>query len=231
MLDIANTRFFQWTEKALASSAVANIVEGSPLIAVIEDGIGKVSLGTGNNDEKFEGVAFAGYVRPSTFPKLETFTIDAEALVHTLAAKPNGTPMVYIAGVKATVATSGDAAAGTVVYSSAAATITFAAADAAKEAKILYNTDITLAEARALAGDGYPGGFVLSELGGTIGVIHQGQVATDQYDIASDWTVGGAIKVNADGKFAIGGTGADVPNARILMAPGVESAFLVLQLL
>ena len=234
MLDIANTRFFQWTEKPIANDeTIKNMVEGSPLVAVMENGVGKVSLGTGSDGELFEGFAFAGYVRPNAFPKIEKFEIDAENLAVVLAKKPVGEEvMVYIAGAKASVATSGSAAAGAPVFDAEANTITFAANDAGKEAKIVYRYDVTIAEARALAGDGYPGGFILSELGGTIGVIHQGQVATDQYDIASDWTAANPdIRVNADGQVAVGGTGAKIPNARVLMAPGVESAFLVLQLL
>lgn len=233
MLDIANTRFFQWTEKPIAGDAtVSNIVEGSPLVAVVEDGIGKVSLGTGTDTEVFEGVAFAGYVRPSSAPKMETFEVKASALVVSLEKKPEGDVMVYLDGIKATVAKTGNAAAGTVVFSAADNTLTFAVADAGKEAKVLYVAPLSLAEARALTGDGYAGGFILSELGGTIGVIHQGQVSTSEYDVTSDWTkASNSIKVNADGKFAIDGTGASVSNARILMAPGVDSAFLVLQLL
>ena len=61
MLDIANTRFFQWTEKPIANDeTIKNMVEGSPLVAVMENGVGKVSLGTGSDGELFEGFAFYG---------------------------------------------------------------------------------------------------------------------------------------------------------------------------
>ena len=63
MLSLENTRYFQYTEKLIANDANAtSIVEGSPLVLKIEDGLGKVGLPTGAATDKFVGVAFAGSV-------------------------------------------------------------------------------------------------------------------------------------------------------------------------
>ena len=233
MLDLAYTKIFQSTEKPLASTNVDNIVEGSPLISTVENGIGKVALGTGVNGEVFEGVAFAGFVRPTICKIDETFVVDADALAVTLKKVVVGAIGCYIDGVFATVKTTGDAAEGEPLFTAGTNTLTFAAADAGKNVIVVYSFIPSVAEARAEAGDGYAGGFSLYQLSGTIGVIHQGQVATDQYDAAVDWTEANIsnIVINADGKFSRGSTGAKVTNARVLQAPGFGSTYLILQLL
>lgn len=234
MLDIALTRYFQYTEKLVANDSNAtNIVEGSPLVLKIEDGLGKVGLPTGAATDQFVGVAFAGFVRPEYMVEAESIRVDAEklkvALKHTVLGGKLG---ATVDGVAATVATSGDAAAGKVIYSSAENTVTFAADDAGKVFVLIYNYEPTVSEARAIAGDGYPGGFQLSQLAGSIGVIHQGTVATSEFDVAADWTAAASqpVKLNADGKFTLGGNGAAIANARVLAIPGAKSEYLVLQL-
>lgn len=236
MLSLDQTRYFQYTEKLIANDANAtSIVEGSPLVLKMEDGLGKVGLPTGAATDKFVGVAFAGFVRPTYLTEAYKVTVDANALKIALPHKPMGNKLGAIAnGVKATVSVDeGTAAVNAPKYTSEDNLIEFAADDAGKEYVILYSYEPTVNEARFVAGDGYPGGFQLSELAGTIGVIHQGQVATDQYDVAADWSTAAtaAVKVNADGKFTIGGEGAEVANARVLAVPGVKSEYLILQLL
>jgi len=233
MLDCSQTRYFQYTEKAIANEATAkNIVEGSPLVLKMEDGLGKVGLPTGAATEQFVGVAFAGYVRPEVMAEAHKVIVDADQLKVVLPHTPMGGKLgATVDGVKATVATSGDAAAGKVIFNAADNSVTFAAADAGKEFVFLYNYEPTVSEARFIAGDGYAGGFGLSELSGTIGVIHQGTVATSEYDVAADWTNVAAVRLNADGKFTTSGAGAVVSNARIIAAPGTKSEYLVLQLL
>lgn len=236
MLSLDQTRYFQYTEKLIANDANAtSIVEGSPLVLKMEDGLGKVGLPTGAATDKFVGVAFAGFVRPTYLTEAYKVMVDANALKIALPHKPMGNKLGAIAnGVKATVSVDeGTAAVNAPKYTSEDNLIEFAADDAGKEYVILYSYEPTVNEARFVAGDGYPGGFQLSELAGTIGVIHQGQVATDQYDVAADWSTAAtaAVKVNADGKFTIGGEGAEVANARVLAVPGVKSEYLILQLL
>lgn len=234
MLDLGMTRYFQYTEKLVANEATAvNIVEGSPLVLKIEEGQGKVGLPTGNATDQFVGVAFAGFVRPEYMVSAFDVTVKADQLKVVLPHKVSGNSLGGTCdGENITVNNAGDAAAGAPVFTAADNTITFAAADAGKKYVILYNYEPTVAEARAIAGDGYPGGFQLSQLAGTIGVIHQGQVATSEYDVAADWTSAATspVKLNATGKFTIGGNGATVANARVLAVPGIKSEYLVLQL-
>lgn len=236
MLSLDNTRYFQYTEKLIANDANAtSIVEGSPLVLKIEDGLGKVGLPTGAATDKFVGVAFAGFVRPSVLTQAYKVVVDANQLKVALPHAPLGNKLgATVNGAKATISiNTGSAAAGAPKYTSADNLVEFVAEDAGKEYVFLYTYEPTVNEARFVAGDGYPGGFQLSELAGTIGVIHQGQVATDQYDVAADWSTAAtaAVKLNADGKFTIGGDGAEVANARVLAVPGVKSEYLVLQLL
>ena len=234
MLDISQTRYFQYTTKLVANEDTAkSIVEGSPLVLKMEEGLGKVGLPTGQNTDQFVGVAFAGFVRPETLVETFKVTVDANQLTIVLPHKVLGAKLgATCDGANVTI---DDQAAteGKPQFTAASNQITFNAADAGKEYIILYRYEATVSEARAVAGDGYPGGFQLSELAGNIGVIHQGQVATDQFDIAADWTTAATapVKLNADGKFTMGGNGATVANARVLAVPGIRSDYLILQLL
>ena len=132
----------------------------------------------------------------------------------------------------ATVATTAPSAAGEVQYTAGTSTLTFYADDADKTAVVLYKYAAPLALARAAAGDGYPAGLTLSQLNGTIGVLKQGTVYTDQYDLTVDWSAANInnVKVNSAGLFTIGGTGATVANARVVAAPGFGSTYLGIEL-
>lgn len=239
MLDIANTSYFHYTEELIHSDSIETIVEGSPLVMKVEDGIGKVSLGSGKDVEQFVGVAHACFIRPAELTKTEEIKVDAENLTVVLARNPMDDKISAYdvdANAAATIA-SASPAAGKVQYTKGAdganGSVTFNASDAGKVFKITYRFKNTWLEGRAAAGDGVPSGLQLGQLNQSTGCIHSGRVATDQFDIESDWTAEDIndIKVNADGRFARGGTGAAVTNARVLSAPGINGPFLILQLL
>ena len=239
MLDVANTSYFHYTEELVANDSLATIVEGSPLVMKVEDGLGKVSLGSGSDSEVFVGVAHACFIRPVELTMTQEIVVDANSLTVALARKPLANKLSAYdveAKAKATIA-SAALAAGEVQFTAGTGeengTVTFNASDAGKQFNITYRYANTIAEGRAVAGDGVPSGMQLGELNKSTGCIHSGRVATDQFDIESDWTAADIndIKVNADGRFARGGTGAPVTNARVLAAPGIMGPYLILQLL
>lgn len=239
MLDVANTSYFHYTEELVANDSLATIVEGSPLVMKVEDGLGKVSLGSGSDSEVFVGVAHACFIRPVELTMTQEIVVDANSLTVALARKPLADKLSAYdveAKAKATIASAAPAA-GEVQFTAGTSeengTVTFNASDAGKQFNITYRYANTIAEGRAVAGDGVPSGMQLGELNKSTGCIHSGRVATDQFDIESDWTAADIndIKVNADGRFARGGTGAPVTNARVLAAPGIMGPYLILQLL
>ena len=238
MLDVANTSYFHYTEELIHSDSIETIVEGSPLVMKVEDGIGKVSLGSGKDAEVFVGVAHACFIRPEELTKTEEIKVDADNLTVVLARNPMDDKISAYnvdANAKAEVVSAAPTA-GQVQFtagSDANGSVTFNASDAGKVFRITYRFKNTWLEGRAVAGDGVPSGLQLGELNKTTGCIHTGRVATDQFDIESDWTAEDIndIKVNAAGRFARGGNGAAVTNARVLSAPGVNGPFLILQLL
>ena len=239
MLDVANTSYFHYTEELVANDSLATIVEGSPLVMKVEDGLGKVSLGSGNDSEVFVGVAHACFIRPVELTMTQEIVVDANSLTVALARKPLADKLSAYdveAKAKATIA-SATPAVGEVQFTAGTSeengTVTFNASDAGKQFNITYRYANTIAEGRAVAGDGVPSGMQLGELNKSTGCIHSGRVATDQFDIESDWTAADIndIKVNADGRFARGGNGAPVTNARVLAAPGIMGPYLILQLL
>lgn len=241
MLDVANTSYFHYTEELVANDSLATIVEGSPLVMKVEDGLGKVSLGSGKGGEVFVGVAHACFIRPVELTMTQEIVVDANSLTVALARKPLADKIsAYDVEAKAkakAIAAPAAPAAGEVRFTAGTdeenGTVTFNASDAGKQFNITYRYANTIAEGRAVAGDGVPSGMQLGELNKTTGCIHSGRVATDQFDIESDWTAADIndIKVNADGRFARGGNGAPVTNARVLAAPGIMGPYLILQLL
>lgn len=239
MLDVANTSYFHYTEELVANDSLATIVEGSPLVMKVEDGLGKVSLGSGKDSEVFVGVAHACFIRPEELTMTQEIVVDANSLTVALARKPLADKLSAYdveAKAKATVASSNPSAGGVQFTAGSGeenGTVTFNASDAGKQFNITYRYANNIAEGRAVAGDGVPSGMQLGELNKTTGCIHSGRVATDQFDIESDWTAADIndIKVNADGRFARGESGAPVTNARVLAAPGIMGPYLILQLL
>lgn len=236
MIDISISRFDQTSEEKIHSDSINTIQEGSPLVWKQEDGVGKVSLGTGSDDEKFAGFAFAGYVRPSQLLITETFNPTATSLSYVAARKPlGGTITVYNVtdNVAAKVVTTAPAAAGEVQFTAASNTIAFYASDAGKTFNVTYRYDATVTEARLATGDGYPSGFLLGQLSGTTGVCYTGIISTDQVDLSVDWTEADIndIKVNANGLVTRGGTGAAITNGRVVAAPGAQSSNLVIKLI
>ena len=205
MLDITNTRYFQVTEEPVHSADIANIVEGQGLVYKMEAGMGKVGL-VSDDKQKFAGVAVAGYVRPKTLTQVDEFMPADDKLVFSLTYKPAGEK------VEVFNATAGKMMVADTDYTFDAAT-----------------NEITFkAEA---AGDGYPGGYQIAQLNGTVGVIAQGEISTDQFDVASDFTAEGPVYVDANGYFTMTpGQNVEVKNARVLAAPGVGSQFLRLKL-
>ena len=226
MLDITNTRYFQVTEEPVHSADIANIVEGQGLVYKMEAGIGKVGL-VSDGKQKFAGVAVAGYVRPKTLTQVDEFMPADDKLVFSLTYKPAGEK------VEVFNATAGKMMVANTDYTFDAATneITFKAEAAGSVAKVTYRLEATLAQAREAAGDGYPGGYQIAQLNGTVGVIAQGEISTDQFDVASDFTAEGPVYVDANGYFTkTSDQNVEVPNARVLAAPGAGSQFLRLKL-
>ena len=174
MLDVANTSYFHYTEELVANDSLATIVEGSPLVMKVEDGLGKVSLGSGNDDEVFVGVAHACFIRPVELTMTQEIVVDANSLTVALARKPlAGKISAYDveAKAKATVASAAPAA-GEVQFTAGTGeengTVTFNASDAGKQFNITYRYANTIAEGRAVAGDGVPSGMQLGEEWGCI---------------------------------------------------------------
>lgn len=224
MLDIANTRVFQSTEQAVHSADIANIVSGQGLVYKNEGGLGKVGLVSAATD-MFAGVAFAGYVRPSTLTQVDEFISTEDNKTFALTYIPAG------GNIQAFDANAGKALVEGEGYTFDAESNKITLVEAGVAAKVTYRIEATMYQAREATGDGYPGGYQIAQLNGTIGVIAQGQVATDQFDVTSDFTAPGAIYVDANGFFTKTAEGnVEVPNARVLAAPGVESRYLILKL-
>jgi hypothetical protein len=222
MLDIANTRVFQMTEEAVHSADIANVQNGQGLVYKNEAGIGKVGLVSAAG-QKFAGVAMAGYVRPSTLTQTDEFMPTADAKEFALSYMPAG------GAVEVFNVTEGKAMADGFTFDAESNKITFD--EGGFVAHVTYRIEATLSQAREATGDGYPAGYQIAQLNGTVGVIAQGEISTDMFDVGSDFTADAPIYVDANGYFTMSAEGnVEVPNARVLAAPGVASQFLRIKL-
>lgn len=167
------------------SELVSLLPEGTPLVHVLENGIGKAKLGTGTAGEHFIGFAQNRVSAPEYAALPEKFTIPGAApYTLKLSKRPYGTDRgVTIAGAQATVITTGTPVSGEVLIDTDG-NMTFAAADAGKKFEILYRFALTATEAAFMMG--YDVQFMRIPNVETT-VIEVGKVYTDQYVLADNW--------------------------------------------
>lgn len=226
MLDFSRTRVRASVERPVAEGHVVS-QEGQGLVYdVALDGV-KVATGVGT--EKFDGVVMAEVLVSDTLPVVQT--LDASQVVVDGAvvaeielgfAPISGTMVVFDAtGTKVADAAMVSGKPTTLDGSKLAANVGAVKAPY----KLVARKQATVAEIRGLQGD-IPNGGAATLVIGTVGVILQGDVYTTVYNTADDWANATTIKVGAGGVFTTSGTGAVVPNARVISLPGVDSVYL-----
>lgn len=217
MLNIQSSTIYRSVETPFDQSA-ALVAVGCALVA--GNTAGTVKPSTGAAGETFVGVSLSQPLTLANFPRMESLTVNASGQI-TLSKSPlAGTLRVgadLTPGTPASVATE---------YSISGNVITVHASLIGTVVSVVYQFAPTVTEARAIQGDIPPGGAASLTMG-TVGVVLAGTVFTSEFDTTVDWTVANpAIKVSANGKFTVGGTGATVPNARIVQLPSSDSTLL-----
>lgn len=222
MLNLTACRINRSDEQPLDAAATLTAVGGT----LVQGALGTVKPGTGGAGEKFVGVSLAQPVTLLNFPKVETLTANASSVV-TLAKTPIGGTLRVIAAEDNSALTAGDPATTATAYAvSNGKTITTHASRVGKAATFFYHFTPSTLEARTLQGDTQPGGAA-SLTTGTVGVIRAGYVQTTEFDTTVDWSASNPdVRVGANARFTIGGSGAVVPNAQVRQVPSSTDGML-----
>lgn len=214
MIDQSRTRWNVAIDMPIASG-VTKLNEGAALVQVLENGEAKVKLSAGAANEIFAGVSYSQLMTPDSAVDVRTYTVPATPFKITLPNKILDIAQVQIKKADGTVFTV-DAGAPTGTTDVQGATgsdvLTFHSADEGASVTVTYRYALTVFQARALAGDGIPGIGNPVQASGSVGVIQDGTVYTDQFNPANDWTAANVadIKTGANGYFVRGGSGAAV---------------------
>lgn len=228
MLDLNKSQLIE-TRVAQLSSTVSLIEEGSAMVHFLENGVGVVKPSAGVANEVFAGFSISRSTVPSVVPFYEELAAPATSpytVTLTRIMSGNDISVVAISGGVRTVLTAGTPASNAGEYSISNGVITVNSAQASKTIEVGYNTAITLAEARMrYQFDEFALGSTSLD---TIGLCPTGEIFTDRFDIASNWagwTGATAIKLAANGKISMGGSGVAIPVV-VTSVPGVNSPFL-----
>ena len=214
MLNLSSSRIIRSDEVAFLPSAPVTVV-GQILV---QNGPGYVKPGTGASTELFVGVSLSQPMTLTNFPKVEALVANAGGTIVLAFAPIAGTLRLFAPDIPGdlTVGTPGSQVA---QYSVTGVTITQNVARAGRTTVAYYQYVPDTITARLLQGDTPPGGAA-SLTTGTVGVIRAGIVYTTEWDSLVDWTVvNPVVRVGANARFTIGGTGAVVGNAQIMAVP------------
>lgn len=239
MLKLQKTRIIKSFHRNVATGYDVN-QEGVPLVYVNEAGEGKVRPSLGAPGEKFAGVSVSQVQIPGQLTAIETFTGAGSLTIKlTKAMLVAGQVAVVVNGVYLEVA--GAAAPGKFAVDTDLGTIALDAANAGTalapvEIKVIYKFLPTLMEAMNAQGQAPAGGVTAASYYSVSGVIVEGDIATDQFDVTDDWTQTNGPVFLGNGIFTLKSGGTELKGANIIEAPAAAptgssfGAFLVLNL-
>jgi hypothetical protein len=228
MLYFPQTRIELSVERPVAQGSQIT-AEGAALVGVLVAGLFGVRQSAGVAGERLHGVSINSVTALTQVPKLEEAVLgNTNAIV--VGAEPIGGSVRVVVGT--TVLTAGATASPTqyAISPTNPRQFLFDASFQGQAVSIAYAYAPTLAQAMALQGNVLPGGPAGQYLG-QVGVITRGDVYTDQWDTAADWSTAVGVTLAAGGKFA---PTANVANAlegvQIIELPSAARSFLGLSI-
>lgn len=226
MLNQKYTRIFNNEHRQLETGASVPD-EGIALVFVKEGAQTVVTQSKGVAGELFAGVSQARNTPPLFVPFVYEGIINQAEGLELPRLPITGQILVRIDGSAATIGAGAPGAAGTVQLNGQQ--LNFHSGDNEKEIFVQFMYEPTVTEARQFKGDVAVGG--LSSLAqGVIGVITRGDVSTNYFNAADDWSSALQVKLGADGKFTTSGTGVTLPNVVVMNAPSGENPLLTLRI-
>lgn len=207
MLLLDQSRISRSAERKTAAGVTLD-AEGKALVAAYESGDLVVQPSTGVANEVFAGVSLSSEFSLASLPRVQDLVVSADPYTVTLDRDPTGATLRVSIG--ATAITEGDPGAEAAQYSISGRVLTFHSSRAAATATIAYRYSPTVQEAQSIQGDIEPGSHITSALGLT-GTIEGGEVYTTEFDTNADWSGVPVVRLGANGRFTVGGSGTIVP--------------------
>lgn len=229
MIYFSQTRIVNSVERPVAQGHIID-AEGAALVYDNTGGVIAFRQASGAADEVFAGVSFNMVTTLTNKPTIETFVVGSTGKV-TLAETPlPGSVRVVDEANKAIVEAAAASATAYAIDAANPATFVFDTATfEGKTVTVAYTFAPTVAQAMYYQGNVIPGGPAGQYLG-QISVITNGDVATDRFDTASDWSTAVGVKLGASGIFVAVANVADaIKGIQILALPSGDSGYLRLQ--
>lgn len=225
MLQLANTRFGSTFHRKVATGVTIQ-TEGVALVYVQENGEAKVRPSQGGTGERFAGVSLSRNSQSARLTEELEVKVPATApYTVKLAHKPlDGQLRVGALGKAA----DGDAPASGEFNLAGGDTLVFNAGQAGSVQRVSLAFTPSYLEAVAAQGNDPVGGLPSTAMG-VIGVIKEGDVFTDQYDVTAEWKANEVqdLYISAGGLFTTTATNnTKVGSVTILNVPSVGSGFL-----
>lgn len=226
MINLKYTRTFETANSPVLSAHLIE-EEGFAMIYVKEGNETVVRKSQGAANEIFAGFSLARNAPTSRMPLVIEGEVIDQAAGYDLPRLPiTGQLRVEIDGAAATIGAGVPGAAGAVQL--AADHLAFHADDDGKSLSIWMMFEPTVNEARMLTGDMPVGGLAGNELS-HCGLFVRGDICTNLFDAAIDWSAVANPTLGADGILTSGGAGVVLSNVVVIHAPDTNNAFLVLR--
>jgi len=222
----AKCKIVQSQEFPVAAGVVIP-AEGLALIQTFEGGVEKVTLSAGGGNEVFMGVSYGEVFTPAVKSNVETLIVPAAGAVAVtlLHAVLTNTQCFAYDNTSSAALTIGNPA-NALEYSVVGTLLTFNVARAGHSVTITYRYAPTAAELMATDNVRITS-FSATDYIGSIGVIQEGEVYTDQFDASKDWASATGVETGNSGVFDVnGGAGTLIAGAVITHVPDANYPYL-----
>lgn len=225
MLQLANTRFGSTFHREVATGLTIK-TEGVALVYVMENGKAKVRPSTGVAGEIFAGFSLSRNSQSSRLT--EELEVKAPATAPFVVTLPHAPVDREIRVSTLTItADAGDAPAAN-EFDIVENKLTFNAAQAGQVFRVSLAFAPSYQESISAIGNDPMGGLPSTAMG-VIGVIKEGDIFTDQYDVTAEWKADGAMQdvyTGANGLVTTKTTGTKLGTVQITQVPSVGAGFL-----
>lgn len=231
MLYFPQTRIELSVERPVAQGSLIT-AEGVALVNSLTGGSYGVKHSAGAVGEVFAGVAFNSVTPLTQAPKIQEFIVGASPFAVVLDSEPlPGTVRVVRLDTNLPIAAAGAASATEYeVDGGNPRRFIFHSSMVGVPVSISYSYAPTLVQAMALQGNVLPGGPAGQYLG-QVGVITRGDVYTDQWNTAADWSSAVGVVLLANGKFGPTSNPATaIRGVQIIELPSASRSYLGLNI-
>jgi hypothetical protein len=227
MLKLQKTRIMKSFHRNVATGYdIKN--EGVALVYVNENGEGKVKPSSGAPNEKFAGVSLSQVQVPTQLTGVENFLVAGTTTIK-LARTNLVAGQITVKSGNTTLVLAANAAAGQFAVNTLIGEVTIDSSNAGTaispvEISVVYKYVPSVQEAINAQGYGPAGGIHSASYYSVVGVITEGDVSTDQFDVTDDWSATtGPVYLGPNGLFTLKAGGTELKGCNIIGAPSAPN--------